>query len=963
MGKGFLKVQLHVGDYALHGSSVEVLVKKDGELLHTLQTDKNGSSIVIELSAPDISDFFDNLDDNMDNPGGKFFETYDVEVPQAHGYGKANIFGIQIYDGITSILPIHLEPVVPNSPPEMNVQEIYIPREHGVDMDRDIGAEENSPPDDAIPTFEEAGQSPEPATSAEMARARAKGTPDPRDVPFANDIIIPDFITVHLGSPNAAARNVRVPFREYIKNVCSSEIYPTWDRAAIEANVYAQISFTLNRVFTLWYRSRGRQFDVTNNIQFDQYFVYGREIFQNVALIVDQIFNRFIRRPGRREPFFAAYCNGTTSTCAGMSQHGTQALARQGYSSLQILRHYYPADIDVVQSNNFGAANAGIFPGTALKEGSSGGSVRLMQLYLNRISGNWWIPAISVPDGTFETDTRTTVVAFQRLFNLNADGIIGSITWYEITRIYVAARRLAELDSEGQRYSIGENPPTTDLSQGARGEEVVELQFLLNFIASFYNDLPFVVEDSVFRETTRSAVLDFQMRFALTPDGVVRSGTWTRLYEVYQAIRATAPFPQSDTSIKPFSGTPLEMESKGDNVRTMQTYLNSIAKSHPSIGTLAVDGIFGSKTQEAVREFQQLFGLDVDGVIGQVTWYKIVEVYNLLQSGAKPKPPLVTPPQLELPQLPLEPPYPGTLLRIGSRGEDVRTMQRMINSIAQVFPIIPGKLVVDGNFGLITQTSVIALQNFFGLVPDGIIGPLTWKQITEINATLPNITASPFPGNFAEGTRGNNVQIIQQSLNELAPFYPTITQMNVDGIFEPITKSSVLEFQRIFGMASTGIVNQTTWNLIISMRNLLMQMSEVAMSQFATMSSDVPASENTPEFMESPPAFEAVAVFEDMSASSGNSNEDISTLPNLWGNYSQDIYVPHTISPAPQNTEAPFMQETPFVQDFVQDEAPSCACGTTSNTPPPIRSKSRQMEKMAWLLALVLMMDSSSSDC
>ena len=546
MGTGFLKVQLYVGDFSLHGDSVTVLVKKDGQILHTLHSDENGTTEVVSLEAPTLTDI-DTINEL------ESFSTVDVEVPKAQGYKGVKVSGVQIFDGITSILPVHLEPIAPGE--STDEVDIHIPREHGVDIDRDNGMPDNHEPgqgpqaDDGVMPEDgrapggpagvspEDGRAPDPPASVSPdgssapdgsapdgpAQTRPMPTVDPEayaqqaveafetdpgaliaplNVPLANEVVIPDFITVHLGWPTAAARNVRVSFRDYIVNVVCSEIYPFWDHAAIVANTHAIVSFTLNRLFTHWYRSRGHSFDITNTTQFDQMFIYGRNIFQNVAQIVDGIFNQFIRRPGRTEPFFSSYCNGTTSTCAGMSQHGSQALARQGWTPIQILRHYYPRDINIVQSTNFGPRNPGAYPGTALRLGSTGENVRRMQLYLNRISGNWWIPAIQNPNGVFGEDTRQTVIAFQRLFNLNPDGVIGPITWYEITRVYVAARNLAELISEGQRYSIGNNPPTVVLrltNPLTRGEAVVELQFLLNFIGTFYDDLSFVVEDGVHR--------------------------------------------------------------------------------------------------------------------------------------------------------------------------------------------------------------------------------------------------------------------------------------------------------------------------------------------------------------------------------------------------------------------------------------------------------------------------------
>jgi len=404
MGRGFLEVQLYVGDYTIHGDPTTVLVKRNGDIMYTLESDENGKTATVEITCPDIPENDYGLDQMS------YFTTVDVEVLRAHGYMGTKVYGVQIFDRITSVLDVHLEPYVDGGPDD---NEINVPPEHGVDEDRnppqgDYDAlpvidyttlDPISPRDDIVQVF-----NPKPINPDEyMQTFRPSDAPVPESIPFANEVVIPEFITVHLGSPNANARSVRVRFRDYVVNVVCSEIYPFWHRNAIIANTHAIVSFALNRLFTHWYRSRGRNFDITNNTQFDQKFIYGREIFQNVALIVDGIFNQFIRRPGRTEPYLSSYCNGTTSTCPGMSQHGSQALAVRGFTPLEILRHYYPSDINIVQSTNFGPRNPGAYPGTPLREGSSGDNVRRIQLYLNRISGNWWIPPIQNPNGLCST--------------------------------------------------------------------------------------------------------------------------------------------------------------------------------------------------------------------------------------------------------------------------------------------------------------------------------------------------------------------------------------------------------------------------------------------------------------------------------------------------------------------------------------------------------------------------------
>lgn len=199
---------------------------------------------------------------------------------------------------------------------------------------------------------------------------------------------VPEQITVHLGPPDSDAANVTVSFTDYVKNVASSEIYPTWDESALRANILAIISFALNRVYTEFYRSRGYNFDITNSTAYDQAFVNGRNTFENIDAIVDDIFNSYIRRQGFVEPLAAKFCNGTTVTCEGLSQWGSQSLAEQGYNSVDILRSYYGDDIEIV-------ANAPVqglvqsYPGTPLQRGSSGPNVVVVQASLNRVGQNY----------------------------------------------------------------------------------------------------------------------------------------------------------------------------------------------------------------------------------------------------------------------------------------------------------------------------------------------------------------------------------------------------------------------------------------------------------------------------------------------------------------------------------------------------------------------------------------------
>ena len=355
----------------------------------------------------------------------------------------------------------------------------------------------------------------------------------PTVIPF-----IPEQITVHLGTPSSNAPNVTVPFSDYVKNVASSEIYPTWDEDALRANILAIVSFALNRVYTEFYRSRGYDFDITNSTAFDQYFVNGRSFFDNVSRIVDELFNDYLRRPGFVEPLAAKFCNGTTVTCEGLSQWGSQNLAQQGYNANQIIRSYYGNVETVVNAPIRG--NTSSYPGTPLRVGSSGPNVVVIQTELNRISQNYpAIPKIPVVDGIFGPQTESAVRKFQEVFNLTPDGIVGKATWYALVRLYTAVTRLGELRSQGQQfYAINWSPPG-GLQPGDTGEKVRLLQYMLSVLSEYIPEIPSVAIDGVYGSATRAAVLAAQRRFRLPETGTVGTQTWNEIYDQYSGIENT----------------------------------------------------------------------------------------------------------------------------------------------------------------------------------------------------------------------------------------------------------------------------------------------------------------------------------------------------------------------------------------------------------------------------------------
>lgn len=260
-----------------------------------------------------------------------------------------------------------------------------------------------------------------------------------------NRVVIPEYVVVHDGPPtDSSARNYYVPYRDYIKNVASSEIYATWPEAAIYANVLAIQSFTLNRVYTEWYRNMGYNFTITSSTAYDHKWIPERNIFDTISRVVDNIFNNYLSRPNVRQPILTQYCDGQRVTCPGlMTQWGSSNLAEQGYTAIEILRYYYGESI-YINSTDVVSGVPSSYPGYELTIGSRGDAVRQMQEQLNAIAEVYYpIPNI-VADGVFGNATAAAVRAFQQQFDLPANGIVDFPTWYKISAIYVAISRIAE---------------------------------------------------------------------------------------------------------------------------------------------------------------------------------------------------------------------------------------------------------------------------------------------------------------------------------------------------------------------------------------------------------------------------------------------------------------------------------------------------------------------------------------
>ncbi len=445
---------------------------------------------------------------------------------------------------------------------------------------------------------------------------------------------IPENIVIHLGAPDSDAPNITESFPDYIKNVASSEIYPTWPEQALRANILAQISVALNRVYTGFYRNRGKDFDITSSPAYDQTYVYQRDIYENISKIVDEIFDSYIRREEFIEPLYAEFCDGIEVQCNGLYQWGSVSLANEGLDYLSILKRYYGDDI-LIEENVPVENIPSSAPAVVLKEGDTGRDVELIQRKLNRISTNYpGIPKIYPVDGFFDSSTTDAVLKFQEVFGLTEDGIVGRATWYRIQFIYNAVKRLFELNSEGLKVAEAATAFPGTLSLGMESAGVATVQYYLSYIALFVPTVLPATLDGSFGQGTRESVISFQKTYMLEQTGEVDLITWNRIENVYRGIISEMPYEYSEGLILPFPGRVLREGVEGNDVRALQEYLNYISKTYTVIPRVDADGVFGPSTAAAVRAFSTEFGLPGNPErVSALVWNAIIRVYDDLYIG------------------------------------------------------------------------------------------------------------------------------------------------------------------------------------------------------------------------------------------------------------------------------------------------------------------------------------------
>ena len=439
--------------------------------------------------------------------------------------------------------------------------------------------------------------------------------------------IIPTYIVVHLGAPDEAAKNITVPFIEYIKNVASGEIYPNWPLDAIKANVLAQISFALNRVYNEWYRSQGYNFDITSSSRYDQSFLENRQFFENVSVVVDDLFNDYIVKDEQVQPLFAQYCDGRVTTCDGLSQWGTVSLANQGKGPVEILKNYYGNDINIIYNAPV-ENNILTYPGFIVGPGTAGDFVRMIKIQLNRIGQNYpAIPVIRDDSVYYTVELENAVRKFQEIFNLDVTGSVDKSTWYKIKYLYNAVKKISDIYSEGISLDEASLVYNQKLMIGDEGFYVRALNYYLNVISYFDDDLPFLdLKGEKFTEDTKEVVIAFQNKYRLTSDGEVGQVTWRFLRDVYRQIIRNLDDEYLIYLDEFFPQVYLSRGMSGKDVLNLQKFLYIICNRTKSIPGVVVSGEFDYLTEQSVKKIQRDNDIEDNGIVGPSTWYKIVEL-------------------------------------------------------------------------------------------------------------------------------------------------------------------------------------------------------------------------------------------------------------------------------------------------------------------------------------------------
>ena len=438
--------------------------------------------------------------------------------------------------------------------------------------------------------------------------------------------IIPNNITVHLGKPDEQAKDITVPFTDYIANVASSEVYPTWPKNSLIANIYAIISFALNRIYNEWYRSKGYNFDITSSPAYDQTYKENRSIYENISDIVDEIFNNYLVKEGQVSPLYAKYCDGRKTTCDGLSQWGTVSLANQGKTPLEIIQNYYGKDTYIKYDAPVGDFKEG-YPGYEIGLGNAGNPVLAIQRDLRRIRKNYpAIPTISNTVGLYDEETRDAVRKFQEIFSLPQTGIVNKATWYKIKYVYNSVKKLADLYSEGLSKEEATFLYDDELSYGDTGIEVEYIHYYLNALAFLDNDIPRLPLNSIYNNNTVSIVKAFQKKYGLPVTGIFTYTDWKVLKNAYNSILKSYPNEYQNYVDDLYPDYFLSKGLSNNDVKRLQMFLLAICRFDKSIPGVRVNGTFDDLTERSIKKIQNDYGFEPNGIVGPLLWKKIVEL-------------------------------------------------------------------------------------------------------------------------------------------------------------------------------------------------------------------------------------------------------------------------------------------------------------------------------------------------
>ena len=485
----------------------------------------------------------------------------------------------------------------------------------------------------------------------------------------------------------------------------------SWPEEALRANIIAQVSLALNRIWTEWYPSRGYSFNITGSPGYDQAYVNGRTVFAVMERLTAELFNTFVQRSGDAEPYFTEYCDGKTVTCPGMKQWGTVDRAREGMNALQILRYYYGNRVQLVTTDNI-AAIPSSYPGSPLRRGSTGTNVRILQKQLSRIARDY--PSFGKPavTGTFDEATENSVKKFQKQFSLTSDGVVGRSTWNKLKEVGLAvANKIVAANVAPGQF-------TTTTRAGSSGTAVRAVQYYLRRLAAYYSDVPRVAVDGKFGAATTRAVKAWQSRTGLTVDGVVGRLTFQSLYDAAQALEASGPVVR--TVSLPAPAATLRPGDTGAAVLRLNRLLLFLSQWIPEINFTASDtpdNTFDLELEIAVRSAQRYFGLTETGAVTAADWKVFRDAAEQLlaanPAGPSPKPGGV---------------WPASALAPGSAGPAVLQVQKWLNIIAaadQTADFVPE----TGLFDTETQAALESYQLTAGLETLGVVDADTWESL------------------------------------------------------------------------------------------------------------------------------------------------------------------------------------------------------------------------------------------